>query len=165
MDPASILGTTSAVISFIDFIGKCLSTARELNDAQGTIREYQRLGELTSALDWGLIDLRAGLGEKKRGRGNNSTSNAEESLLRVLEQCMIVEQDIRKLANLQVEKRPKSQPWTSEADKLKNVIRYAFRLAKVSIHAVWTKPEAEGLKREFSQCTSLLNIHLCLIMR
>ena len=162
MDPASIIGITSAVLSFVDFIGKAISIGRELHDAQGTTAEYRRLGDLASDLHSGLDELEAAIEVK---RVSSSLSPAEESLLSVLRQCVKVEEDLRKVAGLRVTKSPKGQPGASNANRLKVKISYAFELGAKSIRVVLSKQQADDLKREFHQCTTLLNIHLSVVAR
>jgi len=161
MDPASIIGITSAVLSFVDFIGKAISIGRELHDAQGTTAEY-RLGDLASDLHSGLDELEAAIEVK---RVSSSLSPAEESLLSVLRQCVKVEEGLRKVAGLRVTKSPKGQPGASNANLLKDKISYAFELGAKSIRIVLSNREADDLKREFHQCTTLLNIHLSVVAR
>ena len=96
MDPASAIGTTSAVLSFISFIGKTISVARQLHDTQGTTLELQRLNDLSAGLHSSLGELEKDLLTKEQ---NGIAISASESSLRaVLGHCVAIETKIRDLA-------------------------------------------------------------------
>ena len=51
MDPASIIGTTSAAITFVETIATIVSIARKVHDnAIGELDEHKRLRDVASAL-------------------------------------------------------------------------------------------------------------------
>jgi hypothetical protein len=58
MDPASIIGTTSAAITFVETIAKIVSIARKVHDnATGELDEHKRLRDVASALEPGIATL------------------------------------------------------------------------------------------------------------
>ncbi|KAH7204882.1 uncharacterized protein BKA55DRAFT_291554 [Fusarium redolens] len=82
MDPASIIGTTSAAITFIETIAKIVSIARKVHDnTTGELDEHKRLRDVASALEPGIATLI----EKRKSQ--TLLSPKEESLLQVAEQC------------------------------------------------------------------------------
>ncbi|KAF4445541.1 p-loop containing nucleoside triphosphate hydrolase [Fusarium austroafricanum] len=92
MDPASIIGTTSAAITFVETIVEIVSIAREVHDtATGELNEHKRLRDVTSALKPGINILLA----KRKSHG--PLSQEEDSLLRVAEQCQDVAARISRL--------------------------------------------------------------------
>ncbi|EEU41538.1 uncharacterized protein NECHADRAFT_87715 [Fusarium vanettenii 77-13-4] len=154
MDPASIIGTTSAVISFVDFIGKAVNTARQLSDA-GSIDEYERLGKLTTTLESGIASLR------KRGEaGDEELSDEEKSALRVAEQCKQIGDSIQHLLGKMRTPEPTSKQQTSMADKLLDKVTRAAKTGRVALVVLWNKQEADDLRRQFDSCTIQLNAHL-----
>ncbi|KAK0705409.1 hypothetical protein B0H67DRAFT_649744 [Lasiosphaeris hirsuta] len=81
MDPATIIGTTSAVLDFVSFIVNTIRVAGKLHDAGTGQDEYQTCKELKFKLQPDLRCLRDGKG-KKRGR-DDEISEGEEKELRV----------------------------------------------------------------------------------
>ncbi|RBR20215.1 hypothetical protein FVER53590_09921 [Fusarium verticillioides] len=82
MDAASVIGTTSAAITFIETIAKIVSIARELHDnASGELDEHKRLREVVSALEGRIANLIEG------HKSQAQLSPEEESMLQVAEQC------------------------------------------------------------------------------
>ena len=163
MDPASAIGLTSAVISFVDFIGKVVSTARELSDA-GNIEEHERLHALTAALEPGINSLR------KRGEAEYwQLSEEEKSAIRVAEQCQQVSGSIQRLVGKM--KLPQSKDvatgkeQVSRTDRILDKVVRSAKTGKVALYVLWKKQEAEDLRRQFDSCTLQLNTHLTRMAR
>ncbi|KAI8711958.1 hypothetical protein NCS52_01460900 [Fusarium sp. LHS14.1] len=154
MDPASIIGTTSAVISFVDFIGKAVNTARQLSDA-GSIDEYERLGKLTTTLESSIASLR-----KRGDAGDEELSDEEKSALRVAEQCKHIGDSIQHLLGKMRAPEPTSKQQISMADKLLDKVTRAAKTGRVALVVLWNKQEADDLRRQFDSCTIQLNAHL-----
>jgi hypothetical protein len=162
MDPASIIGTTSAVLSFVNFVWKAASTARNLYEsATGSQEEDERLRALTTALDPGIEKLRIRLQQIDK------PSDEEASTLRVAEQCkkvgnmLLVLLDKQQRASLSENDGEKS----SVADRLKEKLVKVTNVTKATIVILWNKHECEELRREFDTCTIQLNAHLLLVVR
>lgn len=159
MDPASALGTTSAVLSFLSCVGKTISVARQLSNAKETPLEFQRLHKLSAGVHSGLDKLKHALTNKNP----NNFSASESSLVDVLEQCVTLEARIC-LAARWVEK-PDAIAGASVADKAKDDVRYWVNVSAASLRIVLKKPDFDDLKHEFHRCTTLLNTHLTEILR
>ncbi|KAF4465116.1 p-loop containing nucleoside triphosphate hydrolase [Fusarium albosuccineum] len=158
MDPASIIGITSAVISFVDFIGKAVTTARELSDA-GTIDEYERLATLTTTLQSGIASL-----EKRQETSHGHLSDEEKSALQVAKQCKQIGVSIQRLVGKMRAPEPTcpatSKQQISMADKLLDKVTRAAKTGRVALFVLWKKQEADDLRKEFDSCTIQLNAHL-----
>lgn len=163
MDPASIIGTTSAVLSFVDFIWKASSTAKEIYESATDSREDDdRLRKLTSALHPAINKLQARLQQKGR------LAEEEKSALRVAEQC-------RKVGGMLLELLRKQQLEPSAAKTgpgghptaatVKQKFARVAKAAKVTIVVLWNKKECEDLRNEFNMCTIQLNTHLLVLAR
>ncbi|CAG1972997.1 unnamed protein product [Fusarium graminearum] len=159
MDPASIIGTTSAAITFIETIAKIVSIARKVHDnATGELDEHKWLRDVTSALEPGIATL------IKKRKSQTPLSPEEESLLQVAEQC----QDVRKrIFHLLDKYRTGSISQIGHASPL-SAKRITGRSStkktiKVTLRILWGEPEAEGLRQAFDMCTRQLSIHLTLI--
>ncbi|KAF5011527.1 hypothetical protein FDECE_2358 [Fusarium decemcellulare] len=126
MDPASIIGITSAVISFVDFIGKAVTTARELFDA-GTIDEYERLATLTTTLESGITRL-----EKRGEASHEHLSDEEKSALRVAKQCKQIGVSIQRLVG-------KMRASSDVAEKLDNLLMKQLPQLSKDVGLVQTK--------------------------
>lgn len=163
MDPASIIGITSAVISFVDFIGKAVNTARQLSDA-GSIEEYERLDKLTATLNTGIASL-----ERRGEAGDRQLSDEEKSALRVAEQCKQIGDSIQRLVGNMRAPEPTSlstsKQQNSMPDKLLGKITRAAKTGRVALIVLWNKQEADDLRRHFDSCTIQLNAHLIRMAR
>ncbi|EXM15382.1 hypothetical protein FOTG_16260 [Fusarium oxysporum f. sp. vasinfectum 25433] len=95
MDPASIIGTTSAAITFVETVVKMVSVARNVHNAMGELDEHKRLRDVTSALEPGIATL---IGKRK---SQTLLSPEEESLLQVAEQCQDISKQIFHLLDSQ----------------------------------------------------------------
>ncbi|KAJ3531752.1 hypothetical protein NM208_g8740 [Fusarium decemcellulare] len=160
MDPASIIGTTSAVLTFVDTAVKIFSIARQVHDsAAGGLEEHERLRDSTSALEHGITTLEQKLESKP------SLSAEEANLLKVATHCRDVGKKISDLlAGYQIEAD------VATAQKSPSLVKKgtgrSFRKAtKITLRVLWDHPEAKELKQEFNMCTVQLNAHLTLITR
>ncbi|KAH7200979.1 uncharacterized protein BKA55DRAFT_309525 [Fusarium redolens] len=164
MDPASAIGATSAVLSFVDFICKVTKTGYELYDASnGTLDDYERLKTVTSALDPSLQSLKDGVATK----GGASLSGAERGMLDVAERCKEIGVGLISLINTYPvgEKTAENSSIDTSNAKLSNRLRRIGKTSKAAIHVVWTRSEARALRDEFTACITQLSIHLAVISR
>ncbi|KAF4460116.1 kinase-like domain [Fusarium albosuccineum] len=160
MDPASIIGTTSAVLTFVDTVVKIFSIGRQVHDsATDGLEEHKRLRDITFALEHGIATL-----EQQR-ESKTSLSAEENSLLKVATHCRDVGKKISDLlARYQIE------PDTATTQKPPSLVKKgtgrSFKKAtKITLRILWDQPEAKELKQEFNMCTVQLNAHLTLISR
>ncbi|KAF4431492.1 P-loop containing nucleoside triphosphate hydrolase [Fusarium acutatum] len=161
MDPASIIGTTSAAVTFVETIAKIVSIARELHDnATGELDEHKRLREVVSALEARIATL------IERRKSQTQLSPEEESMLQVAEQCQDVSKRIFHLLD-RYQIGPKSQMGHKSPLTVKRITGriFAKKTIMVTLRILWDKPEAEGLREAFDICTRQLSIHLILISR
>ncbi|KAK0623906.1 hypothetical protein B0T14DRAFT_517215 [Immersiella caudata] len=93
MDPISILGATSAVVCFVDFIWRANNSSRTVLELNEQRQQHQRLNDLAAALKPRLAALMA----KLEGAGAHPLSDEESSLLKVMQQCVVVEERIQHL--------------------------------------------------------------------
>ncbi|KAK1833661.1 hypothetical protein QBC39DRAFT_345761 [Podospora conica] len=163
MDPATIIGTVSAVLSFVSAINKIVSVARDLHDAKGTALEIEQFKELSAGLHTGLVKLEGGLLNKEQE--NIPISSSESSLRAVLVQCVDIENNIISLAGPPLERPQQNVPELSAVDKVKANIAYWTKVTVSSFRIVLNKSQADDLKNEFHRCVTLLNTHLMEISR
>ncbi|KAK0738941.1 hypothetical protein B0T18DRAFT_395150 [Schizothecium vesticola] len=119
MDPASALGTTSAVLTFLSCVGKTIKLAHQLHNAKETPLEFERLDKLSASLHSGLSKLKQALASKKP----NNVSASESSLLNVLEQNFSIMADNPKtdiIAKLDVLSEQSNRNTTAIQDSIKN---------------------------------------------
>ncbi|KAF5000640.1 hypothetical protein FDECE_11177 [Fusarium decemcellulare] len=89
MDPATIIGTTSAVLTFVDTAVKIFSTARQVHDsATGGLEEHERLRDITSTLEHGIATL-----EQKRD-SKTTLSDEETSMLKTQPEVKELKQEL-----------------------------------------------------------------------
>ncbi|KAF5650010.1 p-loop containing protein [Fusarium sp. NRRL 52700] len=89
MDPPSIIGTTSAAVTFVETIAKMVSIARELHsNATGELEEHKRLRDVVSKLERGIAPL------TERRKSQTLRSPEEESMFQVANQCQDVGKQI-----------------------------------------------------------------------
>ncbi|PNP50613.1 hypothetical protein FNYG_15944 [Fusarium nygamai] len=152
MDPASIIGTTSAAITFVETIVKIVSIAREVHDtATGELNEHKRLRDITSALKPGINTLI----EKRKSQG--PLSQEEDSLLRVAEQCEDVAARISHLLDRYQSGSRFTIDDNSQSPTKKVTSPLSIkRTMKVTLQILWDKPEAEGEEAELELINALL---------
>lgn len=160
MDAASVIGTTSAAITFIETIAKIVSITRELHEnASGELDEHKRLREVVSALEGRIANLIEG------HKSQAQLSHEEESMLQVAEQCRDVSKRIFHLLD-RYQTGPRSQIGRESPLSAKRIAgRLSTKTIKVTLRMLWDKPEAEGLRQAFDLCSRQLSIHLILVSR
>jgi hypothetical protein len=154
MDAATIIGTTSAAITFVETLAKIVSLARKVYDATGEIDQHKRLRNATSALEPAIAAL------LEKGKAQTPLSPVEKSLLQVAEQCRDISKRIfHLLDSYQV------GPVSSLSGKgipslssIKNTMKATYRIIRGG-------REEEGLRQDFNRCSSLLTIHLTLLLK
>ncbi|KAF5968273.1 P-loop containing protein [Fusarium coicis] len=160
MDAASVIGTTSAAITFIETIANIVSIARELHgNASGELDEHKRLREVVSALEGRIANL-------IEGHKNQAQLSPEgESMLQVAEQCRDVSKRIFHLLD-RYQTGPRSQIGHESLLSVKRISgRLSTKTIKVTLRILWDKPEAEGLRKTIDMCSRQLSIHLILVSR
>jgi hypothetical protein len=160
MDPASIIGTTSAAITFVETLAKIVSASRKVHRATGELEEHKRLRDAASALEPAITTL------IDRSNSQTPRSPVEKSLLEVAKQCQDVNKRIiHVLDSYKVgpvsrigHNSPSSGKRITGLSSLKNSMKATFRIIR-------GEREEEGLRQDFDRCNRLLNTHLALILK
>ncbi|RBA11128.1 hypothetical protein FPRO05_04301 [Fusarium proliferatum] len=161
MEAASIIGTTSAAVTFVQTIAKMVSIARKLHDSTtGELDEHKRLRGVVSELDPGIATF------IESHKSQTLLSREEKSMLQVAEQCQDVSKQLLLLLD-RYQTGPKSQIGHKSLLSVKKITSrlFAKETIKVTLRILWEKPEAEGLRKAFDTCTTQLSIHLTLVSR
>lgn len=142
-DPFTIIGTTSAVITFAQFAGNIISTAYSLYESttDGTA-ENERLEDVTSKMNQLLDNLSAEKAAKP-------LSSQDKSIAELAASCHDLGEKILTLL-----KKTKVQ----KAHSLRASVRAAMA-------TVWTKSVVNELRKELEFCTAQLSLHLQTIVR
>ncbi|KAE9365563.1 hypothetical protein N431DRAFT_563443 [Stipitochalara longipes BDJ] len=137
-DPFTIIGTTSAVISFAQFAGKIISTAYSLYDSTtNSTAQNDRLEDVTSKMNQ-LLDT---LGAQKTAKPQSSQ---DKSIAELAANCHSLGDKILKLLKETKAKKTHS-------------VRESIRAAMAT---VWTKNKVENLRRDLDRCINQLTLHL-----
>lgn len=160
MDPASIIGTTSAAITFVETLAKIVSVARKVHRATDELDEHKRLRDVASALEPAITAL------IDKSKSQTPLSPVEKSLLEVAKQCQDVSKRIIQLLDSyqvgpvpQIGNNPSSSgKGIAGLSSLKKSMKATFRIVR-------GEREEEGLRQDFDRCNRLLNIHLALISK
>ncbi|KAK3984084.1 hypothetical protein QBC44DRAFT_278050, partial [Cladorrhinum sp. PSN332] len=167
MDPASIIGTTSAVLSFITFIIRSVQVGHKIirdaktDDGQS---EYARCKTLHQALQNGLKRLgEAKLAKERECRG---LSEAEKSTLELATLCDKIGAEILALMEKYEYQNPpghgkKEGKW----QKVKDKVGAGKQVIKITLCILWEEGEAKELREMFNTCAIQLNIHLAVVNR
>lgn len=163
MDPASIIGTTSAALSFVDFVCKAVAVAREIhNSATPVCRDQDvRLEKIAAALKPGLEQLTRKVAEK----GECTLSDEERSMLSVANQCYAVANKILRHLRASNPQEENDTGLNGSDIKVLSKLNRGVKTIKTALHILWTKSEADELKHEFNLCTTQLTAHLVLVTR
>lgn len=160
MDPASIIGTTSAAITFVETLAKIVSVARKVHRATDELDEHKRLRDIASALEPAITAL------IDKSKSQISLSPVEKSLLEVTQQCQDVSKRIIHLLD-SYQVGPVSQTGHSSPSPGKSITGLSSlkKSVKATFRIIRGEREEEGLRQDFDRCNRLLNIHLALISK
>lgn len=176
MDPATIIGTTSAILSFVQFTGKIISTAIENRDNAGQVtKSNQELDATVSEFNSRLAKLKS-----QRPALSKSSSgvlavedDAQASLLLSLSKCedlghkiqkLLKEMSIKKMdATKSSAKKSRSQeypPGTPEncpsALPAKASLPQAF---KATVKSLWLEKDVKSLREQWESCVKEFNVN------
>ena len=143
MDPATIIGTTAAILDFIDDAWKLIRTAYSIyGSVSGSTIENERLEDVTSKM--------TELSGELQWQGTLQPQSTEDARIADLaEQCRELCQSIIDLLQ-----RTKTKKIHS--------LRQSLKAAALTI---WTKGTIADLQNKLLFCTNQLNTHLTAIMR
>ncbi|KAK4213181.1 hypothetical protein QBC37DRAFT_176051 [Rhypophila decipiens] len=163
MDPASIIGTTSGVLSFITFCVQAVQVGQKVHrsavdatDDTGA-NEYTQCKRFCQTFQPTLERLR----KQANNSGKNGISNAEESLLRIVTLCDSVGAEIIVLMEKYELQQP-SDPGLSRGirKRIGEKIGVGKHVIRVTLRALWDHEEAKELRTRFNECVGQLGIHL-----
>lgn len=170
MDPATIIGTTSAILSFVQFAGNIIKTAVELhsNEANAT--------EVIKAFDESVADFKTRLAVLKTRTsqaGNNNNYNnsvtADDAWINLLtcsSECEKLGERISGLLEKCKTNGKASRPTLRERLRLyathkRNVPETAessrANIIRASVMTVWRSDEIDCLRGQWSQCIAAFN--------
>lgn len=164
MDPATIIGTTSAVLSFVTFIGQTIQVGRKIWDNANEVsesgdNEYKQCKKLHQAFKPSLKRLK----EEKLAKGEDALADAERSLLSVLSLCeSLATEVINLMENYEYQPAPRPDP-NGKHSRWKRITRkigIAGNFIKITLRVLWEEEEAKDLRERFNACAAQLNIHL-----
>ncbi|KZL88344.1 p-loop containing nucleoside triphosphate hydrolase, partial [Colletotrichum incanum] len=142
-DPWTIVGSASAILTFVEFAGKCVKTAKSLHEsASGSTEDNSRFENVVTKMQ-NLID------GVKAERAEAPASEAEIGLFAVANECESLGRAILKLLHRTSRKAESS---------LRETIR-------ASVSTVWNEKEVEDLQDQLQRCMTHLNIQMLAIMR
>lgn len=142
-DPFTIIGTTSAILSFVEFSGKVIKTARSLHDSvSGSTQSHERLESV-------MEQTRGLLAEMKQQQATESGIEVQGDTHIIVENCESLGSDMLKL----LEKTKKKKE-----GKFLDTIRAAS-------NTVWTEGAVKDLQNQHAFCMTILNTHILSVMR
>lgn len=147
IDPWTVIGTTSAVLSFAEFAFAIVKTAVDINKSEdGASEDNKRLSEVTRNGQQLLAQM-AELRTPQSGKG--ILTPVEESMLAIAEQCRLLgERIIKFLGKMQA----------SNEGSLRSSLKAAAK-------EVWYKSTVKGLNEQLHSCRTQLNTHLLVVVQ
>ncbi|KAK2020910.1 hypothetical protein LX32DRAFT_646938 [Colletotrichum zoysiae] len=139
-DPWTIVGSASAILTFVEFAGKCVKTAKNLHQT-GKTEDNTRIENIMTEMQ-GLID------RVKSEKAGTPTSDVDAGLFAIANECEDLGRAILKLL--------------SKASKGEGSLRETIR---ASVSAVWNEKEVEDLQNQLQRCTTQLNTQMLTLMR
>ncbi|KAG8161447.1 hypothetical protein KVR01_008434 [Diaporthe batatas] len=146
MDPWTIIGTTSAVLSFAEFAFAIVKTAVDINKSEdGASEDNKRLADVTKNGQ----ELLAQMSEFKISQAQEPTLGpTEDSMLATAEQCRLLGEKILKFL-----------------DKMQANKEGSLRSSlKAAAKEVWYKSTVKGLNEQLQSCRTQLNTHLLVVV-
>lgn len=142
-DPLTIIGTTSAILSFVEFSGKVIKTARSLHDsASGSTQSHERLESM-------MEQTRGLLAEMKQQQAWRSGRAAQDDTPIIVGHCESLGNDMLRL----LEKTKKKKEGS-----LTDTIRTASRTIRI-------EGAVKDLQNQHASCMTILNTHILSVMR
>lgn len=176
MDPASIIGTTSAILSFVQFSSKVISTAIEIRDNAGqATKSNQELGVMVKEFNSRLASLRSQWPVLRVDLSGLSgvEDDPQMGLLRCSAKCedlgtkiaamldRIGQQNTdntRKPARkLKFWKTSPSAALSNDASDVQAKAGYSAAL-KASFKSLWLEKEVKALREQWEQCVRDFNV-------
>lgn len=180
MDPATIVGTTSAILGFVQFTGKLISVACEIYESSdGAVDDNQKLEEAVTDLQIRLRGLRP-TEESSRSADaqagvHAARTDAEKSVLQTAIQCQTLGNEILEILN-----KTKAKVVQIDETRSQSLLRRSWRrlrrddsggtaptckptvteAIKASVQTVWQKDKVGLLRQRWEFCVGRLNADL-----
>ncbi|KAK2018671.1 hypothetical protein LZ32DRAFT_687524 [Colletotrichum eremochloae] len=139
-DPWTIVGSASAILTFVEFAGKCVMTAKNLHQT-GRTEDNASIENIMKKMQ-DLID------RVKLERAGTPTSEAEAGLFAIANQC----EDLGRAILKRLHKAIKNE------GSLRETIR-------ASVSSVWNEKEVEDLQNQLQRCMTHFNTQMLALMR
>lgn len=180
MDPATIIGTTSAILSFVQITGKVISVAYKIHEsADGATDENRSLEEAVTDFQTRLEELRS-IGKVShstdlRAGASPAKTDVKNSLLWTARECETLS---NKILDVLIKTKAKAdQIDEQQSTPLKRALKRfrkdgAGRPAgsssrpsfvegiRASIQTVWQKAKIDALRQQWESCVVRLNMDL-----
>lgn len=155
MDPATIIGTTSAVLSFVQFSGRVLTTAWSLYESvAGTLEEHACLEDVTVEMRRLVEGLPKEEWLKIPPRHPQQEKDSLSGLQAVAQKCEELGGEILTLLEkLRIDQK-----------KRKGSGKYLLAALKAGAVNVWKKETIKDLRDQLQMCSSNLNTHLVMVL-
>ncbi|KAG8162818.1 hypothetical protein KVR01_007296 [Diaporthe batatas] len=180
MDPATIIGTTSAILSFVQFSGNLISVASKIYESSdGAVDDNRKLEEVVTDFQTRLRSLQpldtSFCTTDSQAEVSAAKTDAEKSLLRTASQC-------ETLGNVILEILSKTKAKIIQIDETQSpsLLRRSWRrirkdapvdiagtskptlteAIRASIQTVWQRDKIGVLRQEWEFCVSRLNADL-----
>lgn len=181
MDSATIIGTTSAILSFVQFTGKVISVAYKIHgSSHGAIDDNKNLEEAVTGLQIRLKGLRTS-GESSCSTDYHAEASglepaADNTLLTTARECEDLGNNLLKILN-----KTKSKAVQVDEKRSASMLRRAWKRfrkdapddvarprskptllegIRASIHTVWHEDELRKLCQKWESCVIRLDMNL-----
>lgn len=105
MDPATVIGLASAILTFVDFSAKIISTAKEIqSSASGATAEHEEIGKAIGRLE----DLTQHL-DTQSPKKTLALTPQDKKLLELQKRCITVSSELQKILESIQSKKPGSK--------------------------------------------------------
>lgn len=170
MDPATIIGTTSAVLSFVEFTGEIISTIIEIGrKGKGATDDNRKFEQVVQDFNAKLSALRPKPTIGPHGAsvaGPQVDTDAEEALLQSVARCEELGASINKVL-LKAKAHPKDDHGKQSGSFRKVLGRIGGRgtnkgpalveVIRASVVTAWKADEIESLRTKWEFCIKAVN--------
>lgn len=170
MDPATIIGATSAILSFVHFAGKIIKTGVELHSTKAHATEINKtFEESVTEFETRIALLKTRTSHARNNNSYNNSPTADDAwnnLLNCSRGCENLGERLLVLLGKCKANNKNSRPSFSErlglfATHKTNVSKPAgcriTEVIRASVITVWTSGEIESLRDQWSQCITAFN--------
>lgn len=172
MDPATIIGTTSAILSFVEFTGKIISTAVEIHKSlDGATNDNLTLESTVANFEKVFKDVQSKISSTPTrsvaGTSTNKDNFARDSLIQTLAKCQSLGERISDLLQKTKAVPASRLSMLDHLDKWRRKHRKSHQVnqtnsgpvrptlvevMRATIRTVWHKEELNDLREEWEVC-------------